>query len=217
MSEFLMHWLAATPSYAAPLLLACLGLLINERAGVLNLGAEGIMAMGAMSGAIISLTWQLPSLGLVVSIVAGAALALVFGVATIYLRTNQVVTGLIIVALGGGLTGLIGRTYISKPLAGFNPLEFGPLSDLPWIGPILFSQDILTYLALLMTLAVWYVLFRSWWGCVCAPWARTRRQRIPPGSTCSSRVWQRWWWAAVSSARREGIFPLPRAKSGSRA
>ena len=161
MSDFLVHWLAATPSYAAPLLLACLGLLINERAGVLNLGAEGIMAMGAMSGAIVSLTWQLPGVGLIVSILAGAALALVFGVATIYLRTNQVVTGLIIVALGGGLTGLIGRSYISKPLVGFNPLDFGPLSGLPWIGPILFKQDLLTYLALLLTLAVWYVLFRT--------------------------------------------------------
>ena len=161
MIEFLINWLAATPSYAAPLLLACLGLIINERAGVLNLGAEGIMASGAMTGAIISLTWQTPALGLFGAIAAGGAMAFLFGVATVYLRTNQVVTGLIIVALGAGLTGLIGRSYISKPLLGFDPLGWGGLSALPVIGPILFEQNVLTYLALALVPAVWFVLFRS--------------------------------------------------------
>ena len=161
MTEFIINWLAATPSYAAPLLLACLGLMINERAGVLNLGAEGMMAAGAMTGAIVSLTIGSPGLGILAAIAAGVALALPFGLATIYLRTNQVVTGLIIVALGAGLTGLIGRTYISQPLAGFDPLAWGGLAELPWVGPILFKQNLLTYIAVALTLAVWLALFRS--------------------------------------------------------
>ncbi len=161
MSEFLIHWLAATPSYAAPLLLACLGLIINERAGVLNLGAEGIMACGALAGALVSLTWQAPVLGLLGAIVAGAAMAAVFGLATVYLRTNQVVTGLIVVALGAGLTGLLGRHHISKPLVGFDRLDWGGLSALPGIGPVLFGQNLLTYLALAVTFLVWAGLFRS--------------------------------------------------------
>jgi len=161
MTDFLINWAAATPSFAAPLLLACLGLIVNERAGVLNLGAEGIMAMGAMTGAIVSLTWQTPVTALLCAILAGAALAALFGVATVFLRTNQVVTGLIIVALGAGLTGLIGRSYISDPLTGFNPLDLGFLSGLPVVGPILFEQNALTYATLALTPLVWFVLFRS--------------------------------------------------------
>ena len=149
------------PGYAAPLLLACLGLIINERAGVLNLGAEGIMACGAMTGAIVSLEWQTPVTGWLCAIAAGAAMAALFGLATVYLRTNQVVTGLIVVALGAGLTGLIGRTYISDPLAGFDPLDWGGLAAIPVLGPILFAQNALTYVALAATVAVWFVLFRS--------------------------------------------------------
>lgn len=161
MIDFLINWLAATPSYAAPLLLACLGLIINERAGVLNLGAEGIMACGAMTGAIVSLTWQVPFVGLLCAIAAGAAMALLFGLATVYLRANQVVTGLIVVALGAGVTGLLGRDYVSDPFAGFNPLSWGGLAELPVFGPILFKQNLLTYGALALTVAVWFGLTRS--------------------------------------------------------
>ncbi len=103
--DFFVNWLAAIPAYAAPLLLACLGLITNERAGVLNLGAEGMMACGALAGAIISLTTGWPSLGILAAVIAGAMIALVFAVLTVSLRSNQVVSGLIIVALGAGLTG----------------------------------------------------------------------------------------------------------------
>ena len=159
--EFLIHWLAATPSYAAPLLLACLGLIINERAGVLNLGAEGIMACGALAGAVFSLASGWPAIGIIAAILAGALMAALFGVVTVYLRANQVITGLVIVALGGGLTGLLGREYVSETLPGFKALDWGGLADLVIIGPILFKQNVLTYIAFLMVIMVWYVLFKS--------------------------------------------------------
>ena len=161
MTEFLINWIAATPSYAAPLLLACLGLIINERAGVLNLGAEGMMACGALAAAIVSLTSGWPLLGIIAAMLAGAAMALLFGLVTVYLRANQVITGLVMVALGAGLTGALGRDYVSKTLPGFNALDWGGLAELPWLGPLLFKQNSLTYIAFLLVALVWYVLFKT--------------------------------------------------------
>ena len=159
--EFLVNWLAATPSYAAPLLLACLGLIINERAGVLNLGAEGMMACGALAGAIISLATGWPVLGIFASITAGALMAMLFGFVTVYLRANQVITGLVVVALGAGLTGMVGRDYISQTLPGFKALNWGGLAEITIVGPILFRQNALTYIAFLLVPIVSYLLFKS--------------------------------------------------------
>ena len=84
--DFLINWISATPGYAAPLLLACLGLIINERAGVLNLGAEGMMACGALAGAMISLQTGWPIMGMLAACCAGALVAALFAVLTVYLR-----------------------------------------------------------------------------------------------------------------------------------
>jgi len=159
--EFFVNWLAAIPAYAAPLLLACLGLIINERAGVLNLGAEGMMACGALAGAIFSLTTGWPSLGILAAVIAGAMIALVFAVLTVSLRSNQVISGLIIVALGAGLTGFLGREYVGKTLPGFYDFGWGGISNVWIIGPILFKQNVLTYITLLLGGVVWYFLFRT--------------------------------------------------------
>ena len=159
--EFFVNWLAAIPAYAAPLLLACLGLIINERAGVLNLGAEGMMACGALAGAIFSLTTGWPSLGILAAVIAGAMIALVFAVLTVSLRSNQVISGLIIVALGAGLTGFLGREYVGTTLPGFYDFDWGSISNVWIIGPILFKQNVLTYITLLLAGVVWYVLFRT--------------------------------------------------------
>ncbi len=162
--EFLVNWIAATPGYAAPLLLASLGLIINERAGVLNLGAEGMMACGALAGAAASLASGWPSLGILAAMAAGSAMAALFGVVTVYLRANQVITGLVIVALGAGVTGFLGRDYVSQTLPGFKAMSWGGLTELAVIGPILFKQNLLTYLAFITAGAVWYFLFKSMVG-----------------------------------------------------
>ena len=159
--EFIVYWLSATPSYAAPLLLAALGLIINEKAGVLNLGAEGMMACGALAGAIFSLTYSSPIIGAVAAVIAGASLAVLFGGLTVILRCDQVVSGLILVALGAGITGLLGRNIVGQTLPGFSDLDLGAVSDLPIVGPLIFSQNSLTYISFLFTVIVWWWMYRS--------------------------------------------------------
>jgi ABC-type uncharacterized transport system permease subunit len=161
--EFVVNWLAATPGHATPLLLAALGLIINERAGVLNLGSEGMMLCGAFAGAAAALATGSPWPGLAAAMAGGAALAAIFAVAVVVFRTEQVVTGLIMVALGAGLTGLLGRDLTNQTLPGLRRLDLGPLSEIPVIGPILFRQDPAAYLAVALAigLSVWLVRSRA--------------------------------------------------------
>lgn len=159
--DFFLNLLATTPSFAAPYLLAALGLMINERAGVLNLGCEGIMLVGAMTAAIVSFHTGSAGLGVPVAMLAGAFVSLIFGIAVVIFRTDQVLTGLIIVALGDGLTGVIGRPYMFETVAGFQGVDLGFLSDIPWIGPIVFQQDILVYLTIVLAFAIWWGLHKS--------------------------------------------------------
>ena len=159
--EFIIYWLSATPSYAAPLLLAALGLIINERAGVLNLGAEGMMACGALAGALVSLAFSSPLLGSAAAVIAGATMAAIFGGLTVVLRCDQVVSGLILVALGAGVTGLLGRDIVGQTLPGFREVDLWFLSDLPVVGPVIFHQNTLTYLSFLFAVLVWWWMYRS--------------------------------------------------------
>ena len=159
--EFIIYWLSATPSYATPLLLAALGLIINERAGVLNLGAEGMMACGALAGALVSLAFSSPLLGIAAAVIAGATMAAIFGGLTVVLRCDQVVSGLILVALGAGVTGLLGRDIVGQTLPGFREVDLWFLSDLPVVGPVIFRQNTLTYLSFLFAVLVWWWMYRS--------------------------------------------------------
>lgn len=159
--EFIIYWLSATPSYAAPLLLAALGLIINERAGVLNLGAEGMMACGALAGALVSLAFSSPLLGIAAAVISGATMAAIFGGLTVVLRCDQVVSGLILVALGAGVTGLLGRDIVGQTLPGFREVDLWFLSDLSVVGPVIFQQNTLTYLSFLFAVLVWWWMYRS--------------------------------------------------------
>jgi simple sugar transport system permease protein len=159
--DFLLNWIATTPNYAAPYLIAALGLMINERAGVLNLGVEGIMLVGAMTAAMVSFHTGIAALGAPLAMLAGALTALIFGIAVVIFRTDQVLTGLIIVALGDGLTGLIGRPYMFETVAGFHAVDLGALSEIPWIGPIVFQQDVLIYATVVLFFLIWWFLDRS--------------------------------------------------------
>lgn len=161
MNEFILNWLINTPVLAAPLLLACLGLIVTARSGVLNLGAEGIMAVGALSGVMVVLDGGPLFLAVMTAILAGLLLSLVFGIATILLKTDQVLTGLIIVAMGLGLSGVLGRSYTHRPIQGYDGITIGQLTDLPWIGPIVFGQDILIYLTAIIVIIVWWGIHHS--------------------------------------------------------
>jgi simple sugar transport system permease protein len=158
---FFTNWLAFTPTYAAPLLFAALGLIINERAGVMNLGAEGMMLVGALAAAATSFHSGNAWPGIAAAIAAGGVLAMLFGVVTVVLRANQVVAGLAVVALGAGITGLLGTPYSQKPIAVFSRIDLEPFAQLPLIGRLLFDQDALVYLAVPLVAAIWWLLFRA--------------------------------------------------------
>ena len=151
---------------STPLLLAAVGETVVERSGVLNLGVEGMMAVGAVCGFGAALVTGSPLLGVVAAMLAGAALSLLFGFLTLSLVSNQVATGLALTLLGLGLSGLIGEGFVGQPGVRLAKLDIPGLSDIPFIGPLVFAQDILVYGALVLTAAVAYTLFRTRIGLV---------------------------------------------------
>lgn len=146
---------------STPILLAAIGELVVERAGVLNLGVEGMMIIGAISGFAAAVETGSPALGFFAAALGGAALSLAFALLTQYLLSNQVATGLALTLFGIGLSSLLGQAYSGqKPPAMGGPL-FGPLADLPVIGPIVFGHDWVVYFGLALVAAVWLFLGRS--------------------------------------------------------
>ncbi len=154
---------------ATPLLLASLGEIYAERSGVLNLGVEGMMSLGALSAFSIALLTGNPWLGVISGMLAALFLALVHGLISITLRGNQIVSGLAITMLGLGLSSVLGRFYVGNQLpteSRFTPVPIPALSSLPVLGKLLFNQDPLFYLSLALTLTLWFLLFRTRYGIV---------------------------------------------------
>jgi general nucleoside transport system permease protein len=151
---------------STPLLMAALGELVAERSGVLNLGVEGMMIMGAVCGFGAAFLTGSAVVGVVAGIVAGMAMAALFGFVTLVLVANQVATGLALTLLGLGLSGLIGDPFAGEAGIKIEQIYIPILSDIPFIGPIVFGQDPLVYLAVALTVAVSWFLFRSRGGLV---------------------------------------------------
>ena len=143
---------------SVPIMLAAIGELVVEKAGVLNLGVEGMMIIGAVCGFITSVETGSPLLGFLGGAVGGAVLSLLFAILTQTLMANQVATGLALTLFGQGLSSLLGQNYVGlkPPVTGKVP--FGPLADLPVIGRILFSHDWVVYFSILIIAAVWWLL-----------------------------------------------------------
>ncbi len=151
--------LEATVSFGALLYLAALGEMITEKAGILNLGVEGMMAIGAVTGFVVALQTGNPWVALVAAIAAGALIGLLHGLFTVVLGAEQVVSGLSLTILGIGLAAYIGKGSVGQPAgAELVPVDWGPLSDIPWAGPVLFQQSPLVYMAVLAGIAAWFVL-----------------------------------------------------------
>lgn len=146
---------------ATPLLVAALGELVTERSGVLNLGVEGMMIMGAVSGFAFGIMTGNPYLGMLGAIVTGALFSLVFAFMTITLVTNQVATGLALTILGLGVSGLWGEAFVGIPGVRMQPIEIPLLSQIPFIGKLLFAQDLIFYISILLLAGVSFFLFRS--------------------------------------------------------
>lgn len=132
---------------ATPLAFAALGELVVEKSGVLNLGVEGMMILGAIAGFAVSLDSGSHVLGVVAAAAAGALAALAFGVLTQFLMSNQVATGLALTIFGLGLAALIGQSYSGESLPPLAAIEIPLLSSLPILGPMLFHHDPLVYLS----------------------------------------------------------------------
>jgi general nucleoside transport system permease protein len=148
------------------ILYAALGETLAERAGVINLGTEGSMLAGALAAYAITAETGSPWAGVVAGALAGGLLAAVHAFMVIARGANQLATGLVVLFLGGGLTAMFGAAYVGKAITPFTPWSIPVLSDLPVLGPVLFSQDPLVYLSYLLAPAMWWLLFRSRWGLV---------------------------------------------------
>lgn len=151
---------------STPLLLAAAGELVVERAGVLNLGVEGMMIMGAACGFAGAYLTGSTFVGALCGIAAGAALAAVFAALTLGLAVNQVATGLALTILGVGLSGLIGAGFVGEKIAPAPHLFVPVLSDLPVIGRIVFNQDAFVYLSIALVAAIGGFLYRTRAGLV---------------------------------------------------
>jgi simple sugar transport system permease protein len=144
---------------ATPLLLAAIGELVVERSGVLNLGVEGMMIMGAVTGFGVALTTGSPWLGALAAVLVGAAFSLLFAFLTLTLVTNQVATGLALTLLGLGLSGMIGESFVGLPGVRMDAVDIPFLGDLPFVGRLLFGQDPIFYISILLTAGVAWFLF----------------------------------------------------------
>ncbi|MEM9105173.1 MAG: ABC transporter permease [Pseudomonadota bacterium] len=161
--EFL---LAGTLAAALPLLLAALGEMVVEKTGLLNLGLEGMMALGAAIAFIAVYHSGSHSLGFLAAALASALLSLLFAALVIGVRANAVATGLAIGVLGLGLSALFGKSYESLTVDGLPELGLPILSAIPVVGPTLFTQDIVVWLTILGTIGMWYVLTRTKLGLI---------------------------------------------------
>jgi ABC-type uncharacterized transport system permease subunit len=151
---------------STPLLLAASGELVVERSGVLNLGVEGMMIVGAACGFAGAYMSGSTVVGALCGILAGAALAAIFGILTLGLAVNQVATGLALTILGVGLSGLIGKGFVGEKIVLVQHLKLPFLTDLPVVGRILFGEDPFVYVSIALIIGIWLFLYRTRAGLV---------------------------------------------------
>ncbi len=155
-----------TLAAGTPLVFAALGELVTEKSGVLNLGVEGMMLVGAVVAFIVASKSGSPWLGVAAGTAAGAAVSMIFGVIALSLLANQVATGLALSLFGVGLSAFVGLDFVSVVIEGIKPLSIKGLSDLPVVGQLLFGHNPLVYLSFVLFFAVQWFLYRSRAGLV---------------------------------------------------
>ncbi len=162
----MLSFLTAAIAAGTPLVFATLGELITEKAGKLNLGVEGMMLLGAVAGFAVGLWTKSPVLALICAAGAGALGALVYAFLTVTLRTNQVVTGLALTTFGGGLSGFFGSFLFGEKMPEniaktFAPVKIPLLGDIPYIGEVLFTQDVFVYLGYIASVLLGIYLYKT--------------------------------------------------------
>lgn len=163
-NTILIPLLAATVQSGTPVLYATLGEIFTEKSGVLNLGVEGIMIVGALSGFWVSQTTGSPWLGFLAGGCCAALFSSLHAVVCLIFQGHQVVSGLALTILGSGLASFLGTPLIGQKAPGFSQLPIPLLQKIPGLGPILFNQDPLVYISYCLPIAIWLFLYFSRWG-----------------------------------------------------
>lgn len=162
--ELIVPILAAAVRSGTPILYATLGEIITEKSGVLNLGLEGVMLIGAFTGFIVTYDTGSCLYGLMVAFLVGILVNFIHAFLCISLKANQVISGLAMTMFGTGVSSLLGRGYVGETIEGINVLALPGLSSIPLVGPVLFSQDVMVYLSYIMVFVVWFLIFRTKFG-----------------------------------------------------
>lgn len=155
--DLITNILYATVRTGTPLILVALGEMVCEKSGVLNLGQEGMMLMGAVVGFAAAVATGNLFVAVLISIIAGMVMSVLFGFLSITLVSNQVATGLALTIFGGGLSAFIGSSYVGMGIDGIEPMAIPLLSDIPVLGKMLFQQDPLVYLSFALFFLVYWV------------------------------------------------------------
>jgi simple sugar transport system permease protein len=174
MADFIMNLLILGVPFSVALLIASLGEMFNQRAGIYNLGCEGIMAMGAFLGMLVPysvggsgpVNMWFNVLGIFAAMGAGAVLGLFFALIVVTFRAEQGIAGIGLQMFGVGVAGTLARHFVggTQSIAGIGDLPIPFLSKIPILGPIFFSHDVLVYIAFLLVPLSWYIIFRTPWG-----------------------------------------------------
>jgi simple sugar transport system permease protein len=205
MGPFDVLWLTATVRLSTPLLFAATGELVAERTGILNIGLEGMMLMGAFFSFLGAHLTGSVVIGIVVGAGAGAALAAVMAVLAIQARADQIVVGVGLNLLAAGLTTFTfrevfadqGEVVLDRP----GPLQFPLLSDIPVVGPALFRQSALVYIAFVTVGVAWFLLYRTSWGLA----IRAAGEVPASADTAGISVVRTRWMATLASGGLAGV------------
>lgn len=164
-SQDLIALLAVAVTAGTPILLAALGELLSERAGILNLGVEGMMLVGAAIGFVAAVTTGNSWLGFAVAALAGGFMGLIHAVITVSLKGNQVVSGLALTIFGTGLSAFVAKGLVGNPVPHpFRAVALPGLSDIPVLGPVFFNHDYMVYISYFFAVSLWILLFRTSYG-----------------------------------------------------
>jgi ABC-type uncharacterized transport system permease subunit len=163
-ANILLPLLAAAVQSGTPILYATLGEIVTEKSGVLNLGVEGIMMIGALAGFLTSRYTGSPVLGFLAGGLFGAFLGGIHGLVCLIFQGNQVVSGLALTILGTNLANYLGTPHVGHAAPGFDVFCIPYLSKVPLIGPVFFNLDMLVYVSYLLPLFIWVFLRHTRWG-----------------------------------------------------
>ncbi|WP_052066059.1 ABC transporter permease [Thalassospira australica] len=164
--EWIVPFFLTVITASTPLLLAATGELVTEKSGVLNLGVEGMMLVGAIAGFAVTASSGSAGLGIIAAVIAGTLMSLIFAFLTLTLMANQVATGLALTIFGVGFSALVGSGFVGFAIDPLPGLSIPGISAIPIIGPILFGQDFLVYLSIVAVIGVGWFLARSRAGLV---------------------------------------------------